>query len=83
MAAPFKKETTHNVEFAQGGDTPMFGSGDRTTTASGDAAGEAKSAVTGKETSGHSADKYAAGGKGKMFGYHPAVTASGGITGPR
>lgn len=83
MAAPQKKETTKNVEFAKGGNTPMFGKGDRTVTAPGEQAGEAKSAVTGKEVQGHSADKYAAGGSTKMFGYSPSVPATGGITGPR
>lgn len=78
-----KVETQKNVEFAQGGDTPMFGHGDRTTTADSDAAGEAKPAVTGKATTGGGGDKYAEGGSEKMFGYHPSVKATAGITGPR
>lgn len=78
-----KVETQKNVTFAEGGDTHMFGSGDRTTTAPSDAAGEQKPAVTGHEPSGGGGDKYASGGSTKMFGFSPSVKATAGITGPR
>jgi hypothetical protein len=76
-----KKEAQHDVTFAEGGDTPMFGKGDRVDTATQDAAGT--------QTPGQTASlakndpKYAEGGNTKMFGFHGAVPATGGITGPR
>ena len=76
-----KKEAQHDVEFAEGGDTPMFGKGDRTVTETRDAAGP----QTPKQTAQHSTGnpKYAEGGSTKMFGYEPSVPAKAGITGPR
>lgn len=77
-----KKEGQHDVEFAEGGDTPMFGTGDRTVTATPEAAGPRKPGVTGKAVTGDGG-KYAEGGKEKMFGYSPAVPAKAGITSAR
>ena len=77
-----KKEFTEkNVEFAEGGDTPMFGKGDRTTTETRDAAGT----QTPKQTAQHSTNnpKYATGGSTKMFGFAPAEPAKAGITSAR
>lgn len=80
--ANFTKKTEKNVKFAEGGDTPMFGKGDRTTTASTDAAGPAASGVTEKDTKGDGG-KFAKGGGGKMFGYSPSEPARAGITSAR
>jgi hypothetical protein len=77
--APTKKETQHNVTFAEGGDTPMFGKGDRTKTD--DPAGEQTAGQTAADPKDN--PKYAEGGSTKMFGFNPAVKATGGITGPR
>lgn len=82
MAAKFKKETVKNTEFAKGGDTPMFGQGDRTTTAGSDAAGSQKPGETSHDTSG-AGGKFAAGGGGKMFGYTGSQPARAGITSAR
>lgn len=80
--ANFAKKTEKNVEFAKGGDTPMFGHGDRTTTASSDAAGSQKPGVTEHDPKG-SDGKFAKGGSGKMFGYSPSEPARAGITSAR
>jgi hypothetical protein len=68
-------EKTHNVEFAKGGTTHMFGEQE-----AGSRKGEDKSASTGKPDSSGPGDKFAAGGAGKMFGFNPAKTATAGIT---
>lgn len=80
--ANFTKKTEKNAEFAKGGNTPMFGHGDRTTTAGSDAAGSQKPGVTEHDTAGDGG-KYAKGGSGKMFGYSPSMPARAGITGAR
>ena len=46
-SAPYKTETEKDVTFAEGGDTPMFGQGDRTVTAP--AEGMTGTAATAKE----------------------------------
>jgi hypothetical protein len=76
-----KTESAHDVTFAEGGDTPMFGKGDRTVTDTKDAAGEQTPGQT-AETSKND-PRYAEGGSTKMFGFSPSVKATGGITGPR
>lgn len=81
--ASFTKETRKNVEFAKGGTTPMFGSGDNTGTASNVAAGEQEPGGTAHDTSGKTAGPGADGGKTKMFSYSPSVPATGGITSAR
>ena len=68
-------EKTHNVEFAKGGDTPMFGEQE-----AGSRKGEDKSPSTGKPDSSGPGEKFAAGGSGKMFGFNPAKLATAGIT---
>jgi hypothetical protein len=82
MAAKTKVESEKNVEFAKGGDTPMFGDGDHTKTAAGEAASEQAPGETGHKTSGPN-EKYASGGTTKMFGFHPSVPATAGQTGAR
>ena len=78
-----KENTEHDVTFAKGGKTPMFGgSGDHTTTAGSDAAGKQAPGGTAHDTSG-SGGKYASGGSGKMFGFNPSVPAKAGQTGAR
>jgi hypothetical protein len=69
-----KKEGQHDVEFAEGGDTPMFGK---------QAAGPDKPGNTGKDQSGAPGAKFAAGGSGKMFGYNPSISQEPGRTSAR
>jgi hypothetical protein len=71
-------EKTHNVDFAEGGDTHMFGEQE-----AGPRTGADKSPSTGKPDSSGPGDKFAMGGKDKMFGFNPAVTAQSGITSAR
>jgi hypothetical protein len=74
MVAPStKKESSHNVEFAEGGDGHMFGPQKATPDKPGN---------TGHDTGG-GGNKFAKGGSGKMFGFSPAGEAKSGITGPR
>jgi len=73
-------EKTHNVEFAKGGNTPMFGE-------------QAAESVKQNGMAGHTADpsakdsapgdKFASGGSTKMFAFHGATPAQAGITSPR
>ena len=74
MAAKTKQESEHNVEFAKGGNTHMFGQ---------QAAGPDKPGDTGKDQSPAPGAKFASGGSGKMFGFNPAVPATAGQTGAR
>ncbi len=75
MAAKVTKETTKSAKFAEGGNTHMFGA---------QAAGEQKAGVTEHDASGGApGDKYACGGKAKMFGYSPSMPARSGITSAR
>jgi hypothetical protein len=69
-----KKESQHDVEFAEGGDTHMFGE---------QQANPDKPGTTGKPDVSGPGAKYAEGGKGKMFGYSPSVPARAGITSAR
>lgn len=80
--AAFEKHTEKNADFAKGGDTPMFGKGDRTVTAPGDAAGSQTAGVTEHDPK-TSGDKFAKGGSGKMFGYAGAQPATAGMTSAR
>jgi hypothetical protein len=68
-------EKTHNVEFAKGGNTPMFGEQE-----AGSRKGPDKSPSTGKPDSSGPGEKFAAGGSNKMFGYNPSKPATSGIT---
>lgn len=74
MAAKTKQETEHDVEFAEGGDTPMF---------SQQAAGPDKPGNTGKDTSAAPGAKFAKGGSTKMYGFTPSQEAKAGQTGAR
>jgi hypothetical protein len=75
MVAPTKtKEAQHDVTFAEGGNTKMFGE---------QAAGPDKPGNTGKDPTSAPGPKYAAGGSSKMYGYSPSVPARAGITGAR
>jgi hypothetical protein len=69
-----KEKVEHNVTFAEGGDTHMFGK---------QAAGPDKPGNTGKDQSGAPGPKYAAGGSNKMFGYQGSQPAKAGQTGAR
>jgi hypothetical protein len=69
-----KEHVERNVEFAKGGDTPMFKQ---------QAAGPDKPGNTGKDQASAPGPKYAAGGSSKMYGYNPSVPATAGQTGAR
>lgn len=70
-----QNEKSHNVEFAKGGKTKMFGE---------QAAGEQKPGETEHDVAGGApGDKFAKGGSGKMFGYSPSAPARSGITSAR
>jgi len=72
--AKSKQESEHNVTFAEGGDTHMFGK----QSASPDTPGN-----TGKTEKAAPGAKYAEGGSTKMFGFHGSVPASAGKTSAR
>jgi len=55
-----KKEKQHNVEFAKGGNTHMFGA---------QKVGAQKSGVTETDAGAGSGEKFASGGKTKMHGF--------------
>ena len=75
MVAPTKtKEAQHNVTFAEGGDTHMFGK---------QAAGPDKPGNTGKDPTAAPGPKYAAGGTSKMFGFNGSQPQQAGRTGAR
>lgn len=76
MAAKVKKETSHNVEFAKGGNTPMF---------SEQAAEPQTPGTTRDKTAADNAPgaKFAAGGSTKMFGFAGAEPAQAGKTSAR
>ena len=69
-----RKETSHNVEFAKGGDTKMFGE---------QQANDDKPGSTGKPDVGGKGAEFASGGKGHMFGFTGALPARDGITSAR
>jgi hypothetical protein len=73
-----KNETTHDVDFAKGGDTPMFGEQEAGSRTSAD-----KSPSTGKPDSSGPGEKFAEGGTNKMFGYAGSQPATAGITSAR
>ena len=74
MADKTKQETEHDVEFAEGGETPMFGP---------QAAGPKKPGITGKVPTDAPGAKFAKGGSTKMFGFTPSQEAKSGQTGAR
>lgn len=73
-----RNESTHNTEFAKGGNTPMFGK-----QVAGARDGADKSPSTGKPDSSGPGEKFAEGGKNKMFGFSGAQPAQSGITSAR
>ena len=81
MAAKQKTESSHNVEFAEGGDTPMFGTGNHEKTDHG--ANPQAPSHTGHDAPSGGGPKFAEGGKGKMFGFHGSQPATAGQTGAR
>lgn len=81
--AAFMKKTEKNADFAKGGDTPMFGKGDRTVTAPQEQAGEQTAGTTAHDPSGGGGDKFAKGGSQKMFGYAGSEPAQAGKTSAR
>ena len=80
--ADFQKKTEKKADFAKGGNTPMFGKGDRTVTAPSDAAGQQEEGTTAHDPE-DTGSKFAKGGSNKMFGYAGSETAKGGITSAR
>jgi len=71
-------EKTHDVEFAKGGDTPMFGEQE-----AGSRKGEDKSPSTGKPDSSGPGAKFAEGGSTKIFPFEGSVPARAGISSAR
>lgn len=67
-------EKSHDVEFAKGGDTKMFGEQSAT---------PAKSATTAHAEGAAPGPEFAKGGASKMFGYSPSAAAQAGITSAR
>lgn len=75
MVAPTKvKEAQHDVTFAEGGNTPMFGK---------QSAGPDKPGNTGHDQTAAPGPKFASGGSTKMFGFSPSESARAGITSAR
>ena len=69
-----RNESTHNVDFAKGGNDKMFGE---------QQAGEVKSGQTGKPNQTGKGAEFAKGGSGKMFGFAGAEPAKAGQTSAR
>jgi len=69
-----RNEKSHDVEFAKGGNTKMFGE---------QQAGEVKPAQTGKPNQTGKGAEFAKGGSGKMFGFAGAESQRAGITSVR
>ncbi len=68
-------EKSHNVEFAKGGKTHMFGA---------QAAGDQRAGVTEHDAEGGAPGaKFASGGSNKMFGYTGSLPAQAGKTSAR
>jgi hypothetical protein len=69
-----KKEAQHDVTFAEGGDTKMFGKQSAETDVPGN---------TGKTPKAAPGAKFASGGSTKMFGFSPSQPKQPGTTGAR
>ncbi len=67
-------EKAHDVTFAKGGRTKMFGEQE---------AGEAEKGETGKPDEKGPGEKFAVGGRTKMFGFSGSLPARDGITSAR
>ena len=74
-------EKSHDVQFAKGGNTPMFGHGPKGPSKL--AAGEQAPGGTAHDNSGGAGDKYACGGSTKMFGFTGSQPAQAGKTSAR
>ena len=72
--ASFTKKSQHNVEFAKGGNTPMF---------SEQQASPQTPKQTGKNGATGKGAEFAKGGSGKMFGFAGSQAAQSGITSAR
>lgn len=72
--AKVKKESSHNVEFAKGGNTPMFSQQQAESQTPGHTGDRG---ATGKGA------EFAKGGSGKMFGFAGSQPARSGITSAR
>lgn len=72
--AAFLKKSPKSADFAEGGNTHMFGP---------QKVGEQKAGVTETADAGGTGDKFASGGKNKMFGYAGAQAAQAGKTSAR
>jgi hypothetical protein len=72
--AKIKNEREHNVEFAKGGNTSMFGP---------QQAEPMKSGQTGDPGKTGKGAEFAKGGSGKMFGFSGSLPARSGITSAR
>jgi hypothetical protein len=75
---PPKKSTQRNAAFSKGGETKMFGRGDRTVTAPMDAAGKQTAGRTGQRSKAN--PRFAKGGDTPMLGEQAADPASPGRT---
>jgi len=71
-------EKSHDVTFAKGGNTKMFGEQE-----AGSRTGSDKSPSTGKPDSSGPGEDFAKGGNTKMFGFSGALPARDGITSAR
>ena len=69
-----RNESSHNVEFAKGGSTKMFGE---------QQAEPQKAGQTGDPGGTGKGAEFAKGGSGKMFGFQGAIPAQSGITSAR
>lgn len=69
-----RNETSHDVQFAKGGDTAMFGE---------QQAEPMKSGQTGDPGGSGKGAEFAKGGSGKMFGFQGSQPARDGITSAR
>lgn len=69
-----RTEKSHDVEFAKGGNTPMFGE---------QQASPQTAERTGKNGATGKGAEFAKGGPGKMFGFQGSVPARDGITSAR
>ena len=79
-----KVEKQHDVEFAKGGDTPMFGEQAAGPQKGADGTGSSTHGGTAHDvTGGAPGPTFAKGGSGKMFGYAPSEVAKAGITSAR
>jgi hypothetical protein len=83
-----RNETSHDVQFAKGGTTKMFGVQDSEEQEPGGTAHKTSKGDKGASTSGYGdesvqGDKFASGGKTKMFGFSGALPARDGITSAR